>query len=148
MASLTEIQTETAREEQPVVIVINKKSGDPYRGLDGQPSTISVVGDGSSRVQDVKKRHRRANIKRAYTGAVTLEESEAQAREELVAAVVAWSGWDDGTKDLPCTPELVGKLLKADENIRVQVWNGVHQHALFSERGQDSSEGSSSTSAD
>jgi hypothetical protein len=128
MASIKQVQASVAKHDTPVAIEILDAQGEKYLALDGTPATISVVGSQSERA----RRWEDAERERLWKGAV--RDHDARNLDSVCTAVVDWHGWDDGKKDLPCTPENVRALLGAPEarHILRQVENGINNHALFS----------------
>ena len=130
MKQLAEI---VAQDEEPVVVPVHQKNGEPYLALDGTPSTITVVGTESKRYMAAEDAHR----KRLFgmmrkSGGQTLDPKVSRWEDVrlLSAAVIDWHGWDDGKKELPCTPEAVQELLRF-RHIFDQVKAGVEGHADF-----------------
>jgi len=132
MANLNEIKQMVAREDEGVAIPIYQKDGDPYLGADGEQATITVVGSESKRYRDAKHAQYRRMSKRVRSGRsdINPEDIERDAIELAAAAVTGFSGWEDGTKPLPYTPENVRLLLSFD-HIFEQVQAGVQRHASF-----------------
>jgi len=140
MASIGQIQALVERDDEGAVVPIFKKNGDPYLGMDGEPSTFTVVGSESKLYRGAKHAHMRRLQKRARRSGGLTETPEQMAkdsRELIAAAVIAFSGWDDGKKELPFTPENVKELLVFD-HIFEQVNVGVQGHADFSSAGSES----------
>ena len=125
MASITELKQIAENDEVSVAIPIFQRNGDPYLGADGKQSTISVVGSESP----AYRRARKSILKRMTKGSVDMDTM----RVEMAAlAVTNWSGWEDGDKSLPFSPENVKVLLKP-EHILSQVEAGIGRYAVFSE---------------
>ena len=136
MASIKDIEKVVESQEEVVDITIRDPSGEPYRAKDGSPATIGVVGSESK----TYKAAAALEARRMRNAALSGLDDEARARSRVnraVAAVKRWHGWDDGKKELDCTPENVRALLSAPaaEHILDQVERGVHGHALFSGSG-------------
>lgn len=118
-----------ALDERRAEVTIYAKGGDPYLGANGEPSTITVVGSESKRVRDAQ----RASTKRLIRGRrskLTPEDMEQNRIAVAAAAVVDWSGWEDGDSPLPCTPDNVRRLLQVP-HILEQVESAVNGHADF-----------------
>jgi hypothetical protein len=132
MANLKDIKTLVALEDEGVAIPIYQKNGDPYKGADGQPSTITVVGSESKQYRAARHSQYRRMAKRVRSGRseAAPEEMERDSLELAAAAVVAFSGWEDGTTPLAFTPENV-KLLLSFDHILEQVQGGIQRHASF-----------------
>lgn len=129
MASIAEIQDAVKQENEVVDVPIYQRNGEPYVGLDGEPSTIGVVGAESDKYRQAQQKHLRKLTKGRRRNR-TVEEALA-ARVDLAAqAVVRWSGWDDGKKDMDCTPENVRTVLGVD-HILIQVEEGIEEHQRF-----------------
>jgi hypothetical protein len=118
-----------AQDEEGSVIPINQKNGDPYLGADGSPSTITVLGSESKRYRQTKDSIQRRSMR---SRSVKMEPADLlKNRIDLAAAsVIDWSGWEDGTKPYPCTPENAKVLFRAD-HILEQVEMGIFAHADF-----------------
>jgi hypothetical protein len=134
MANLASIKAAVAQEDEGVTVTIYQKDGDPYLGADGEPSTITVVGSESARYKRAKHAQYRRMTKRVRSGRgeATPEELEQDAVDLVAAAVIGFSGWEDGTTPLPFTPENV-KMLLGFDHIMEQVQAGIHRHASFFE---------------
>lgn len=129
MASIKQVQASVAKHDTPISIEIENAQGEKYLALDGTPATISVVGSQSERArrwEDAERERIRKGVSR---------DVDTRRLDSVTAVVTTWHGWDDGKKDLPCTPENVRALLGAPEarHILRQVENGIDNHALFSE---------------
>ena len=132
MASLKEITRVVAQDEEGAEVPIFQKSGEPYLGMDGEPSTFTVVGSESKRYRQAKHAHLRKMGKRARRSGTNVEpeQMERDSKDLVAAAVIDFRGWDDGKTDLPFTPENVKALLEFD-HIFEQVNVGVQSHADF-----------------
>lgn len=128
MADLTQVEASVAQDEQGVVIPIMDKNGDPYLGADGKPSTMTVLGSDAKKVRLASEAIQRRAIR--MRGRVTPADLKANAIDAATAAVTAWSGWEDKSQPLACTPENVRTVLAFD-HIRFQVEEGIDGHARF-----------------
>lgn len=130
--NIGEVKALVDKDNEGAVVTIYQKSGEPYVGLDGNPSTITVVGSESKRYRDAKHAQYRRMQKRVRSGRseATPEELERDNVDLTAAAVIAFSGWEDDGKPLAFTPENV-KLLLSFEHILEQVQAGIHRHASF-----------------
>lgn len=117
-----------ADDELGAVIPIFQKDGTPYLSLTGEPSTVTVVGNEATSAKKIARTQMRRAIRRA--GQAEPEDIETNRAEKAAAQVIAWFGWDDGTTDVPCTPENVKHWLRA-EHILAQVEAGITRHAAF-----------------
>jgi hypothetical protein len=118
-----------AQDDEGSEQIIYQKNGEPYVGIDGKPATITVVGTESKRVRAALD----ANDRRAIRGRrqqTTPEDMRENRVNVAVAGSIAWRGWDDGTQDIPCTPENLRKLYRAD-HILQQVEAAITRHADF-----------------
>ena len=135
---LDELAKLTAKDEEGVTGTIYQRDGDPYLAADGTESTFTVVGAESKRYRDAKLAHQRKMFKRARSGrTITPEEANLDAQRLAAAAVIAWHGWEDGTKALECTRDNVLKVLAYD-HIFDQVGAMIQGHAVFSDSGSGS----------
>ena len=133
MASIKDIKKVVAQDEEGAVIPLFQKNGEPYVGLDGEQSTFTVLGSESKQYRAAKHTHMRKLQKRARgRGGVSEDpkQLERDSRELIAAAVIGFSGWDEGGKELPFTPENVRMFLDVD-HIFEQVNMGVQGHADF-----------------
>lgn len=122
-----------------VTITIYQPDGEPYRGLDGEPATVTVVGSESKRMKQARRAQQRRMIQRARmnVGSLSPEDSEREALLQVAAGVIAWTGWDDGKKDLPCETEFLVSVLEHD-HIFEQVNGAIQGHAAFFAKGSGS----------
>jgi hypothetical protein len=122
-----------AQDEEVVDIPIFQKNGDPYLGLDGEPSTIGVVGTESKQYMAAEDAHRKrlfSMMRKRGGQAIDPTVARQEDIKVVLAACVRWSGWDDGKKDLPFTTEAVRELLQF-RHIFDQVKAGIDGHADF-----------------
>lgn len=132
MASIEQIEGVLERQEEGAVIEIMQPSGDPYVGLDGATATITVVGSESKQYRASEMAESRKLLK-GGRAKLTPEQLRSQRINKAASAVVEWSGWDDGKKDLPCTLEHVKDVIRHEHILR-QVEAGIDDHAGFSGR--------------
>lgn len=134
MASLKDITASVEAHEKGVPIPIYDANAEPYLALDGTPATITVLGAESRKLRKAQEDYDRERRKKHPFGSPG--DGSDHELEKIVMAVVDWHGWDDGKKDLPCTPENVRAILGAPEaeHILRQVRRGVQAHGLFSKR--------------
>ena len=133
MASIGDIKQVVAQDEEGAEIPIYQKSGEPYMGLDGEPSVFIVVGTESKQYRAAKRAHLARLHKRARRRSGTTappEEMERDALELVAASVIGFRGWDDGKAELAFTPDNVRALLAFD-HIFDQVNVGIQAHADF-----------------
>jgi hypothetical protein len=137
VANITQVKEAVEKQDAPVVRTIFALDGEPYLGLDGKPSTISVVGAESRKLKEWQRSERE---KLRTLGFVPSGESaeRSQRIDRAVAAVVDWSGWDKDGQELPCTSENVRALFAAvsdgrwiGETILRQVEAAIDGHGLF-----------------
>ena len=135
MADLKAVSASVANDEVGVVTTMYQPNDEPFTGLDGKPSTMTIVGPFSKRYrqarEEIQRRALRAGIRK-------LEQADLQASrvKQASAAVVAWSGWDEDGVESPCTSENVEKLLghKDAECLLLQVESAIDGHARFFEK--------------
>lgn len=138
MASIEQVKEQVERQETSITRTIFGLDGEPYLGLDGSPSTISVVGAESRRMKEWEKAEREKIKSLGFIP--TGESAERKRRIDRAAhAVTGWSGWDRDGQELPCTPENVRALLSAvvdgrwiGEQILRQLEAAIDGHGLFS----------------
>jgi len=130
--NIGEIKSLVAKENDGAAIPIYQKNGDPYLGADGEQSTITVVGSESKQYKAARHTQYRRMQKRVKLGRgeATPEELERDVLDLAAAAVVGFSGWEEGGEPLAFTPENV-KLLLGFDHILDQVQAGIHRHASF-----------------
>lgn len=139
MASVGDIKKKVALDEEGAEVPIYQKNGDPYLGSDGEQSTFTVVGTESKKYRAAKHAHLRRLQKRGRRGGAkeSPEQLERDSRELISAAVIGFSGWEDGKTPLAFTPENVMMLLEFD-HIFEQVNVGVQAHSDFFSKGSGS----------
>jgi hypothetical protein len=127
MASINDVRASVSQHNTAVKVQIRDGREQWYHGLDGEPSTISVVGKESEAIaawEDAAKQRVRdgVDIDEVYDEVSV-----------LVASVTDWSGWDDGENPIPCTPDNVRALLTHPEarHILRQVQRAVNNHHDF-----------------
>ena len=118
-----------AADEEGAVVIIYQRNGDPYLAADGSESTMTVLGSESKKYKAAKRNTTKRMLNRRRT-MLEPEDIERNRINQAVAGVVDWHGWDDGKKDLACTPEDVAKVLKHD-HILEQVEAAIMGHADF-----------------
>ena len=118
-----------AQDETPAEQVIYQKNGEPYTGLDGNPSTITFVGTESKRVRAALEANDRRGL-RQRRQQITPEDLRENRVNVAIAGCVAWRGWDDGKQDIPCTPDNLRTVFRA-EHILQQVEQHISRHADF-----------------
>lgn len=132
---LSNLQTLVANADTPETVKIFHPSGEPYRGADGQPSTMTVVGAESKLA--IAARHDRARRWRAERTTQQSSEGEptdAELRvnrvDNVADLVTAWSGWEDNNgQPLECTPANVRAVLGAVDHILAQVETAINRHS-------------------
>lgn len=130
MADFTDIQNETAQDEQAASVPIFKKGGAPYLAPDGETQcTIDVLGSDAKKVQGARDAITRRQLK-ARRVKLTPETLRDNRIDIAAAAVTGWSGWTDGAAEYPFTPENAKRMLRA-EHILVQVEEAIDGHADF-----------------
>ncbi|HAM54695.1 MAG TPA: hypothetical protein DCQ64_04520 [Candidatus Rokubacteria bacterium] len=129
MADMNDVAAAIAEDEHPVVIKILRKDEEPYVGQDGQPSTISVLGDESKAVRLARDAATRRFLRRGNKKPSPEELLESRIAQ-AAAGVVAWSGWESNGAPWECTAANVKTLLTAD-HILEQVEAGIRSHADF-----------------
>lgn len=118
-----------AQDDQGVEQIIYQKNGEPYRGLDGMPSTITFVGTESQRVRAALEANDRRGL-RMRRQQLTPDDMRENRLSVAIAGAIAWRGWDDGKQDIPCTPENLRRLFRAD-HILQQAEQHITRHADF-----------------
>lgn len=124
---------EAGREEEGVELPIFQKNGEPYVGMDGKQSTVTVVGNDSKAVREAERQNTQRVIRGGRTR-LTPDQLHANRVNVAAAAVVGWNGWEKDGKAWPCTPENVRQLLHTVPHILRQVEEGVASHADFFEK--------------
>jgi hypothetical protein len=138
---IANLQTLVANADTPAVITIYHPSGDPYRGADGKPATITVVGAESKRaiaarfdyVRRLRDERASKDPSEAERRDFSMEETQANRIENAAALVVDWSGWEDN-EDRPVEPTLenIKMVLGTAEHILAQVEVGINRHGAGS----------------
>ena len=132
--NINDLPSIIAQDEEGAVVPIFQKNGDPYLALDGKTqSTFTVVGTESKKYQEAKRAHQKrvfSLLKRSGGNSLDPEVANIEDIKLAARAVTAFSGWDDGKKDLEFTPENVKRLLSAP-HIYNQVIAGINGHADF-----------------
>lgn len=129
MASLEQVESAIAQDEEIVDVVIVQKNGDPYLGPDGKPCTWGVVGRESRSYQQAADAIARRASRPGYK--ITPETTREARLALALGASRRWSGWTDKAgKELPFSPEDARKFLKSSD-ILEQVEAGISAHAAF-----------------
>jgi hypothetical protein len=132
---LTKLEDVAAIAEQPETIVILQRDGEPYRGPDGNPCTISFVGKDSKRgiaTRDVVLR-RMSKLSKDKQG--NPREWQRNRVDQAAGLVVDWSGWTNGGEVAEPSPENVRALLGTLEHVLEQVEAGIAAHGAASNAG-------------
>lgn len=139
MARLNEVQQATEQDEESATVIIYQKNGEPYRGADGAPAQMSVLGSESKAYRTARDRLTQRTI--ANRSQRTTPQMLRANRIELAAAVVTgWSGWEDEAGEpLPPTRENIREVLGAADHVLEQVEAGIAGHADFFENSSRSS---------
>lgn len=123
---ISKLSTVVALSEEPKTVIIYQPSGEPYRGSDGKPSTITHTGPESAAYRAAKDKGLRRQLRARRTKMEP--EDVLRSRIELAAApVTAWTGWENGTTAAECTPQNVQALLRV-EHILTQLEESVASH--------------------
>lgn len=133
---LSKINEEIARDEQGLVVVIYGKDEEPYLAADGSEATITVLGADSKQVRAVRDRQTRRYLKNSGQKR-TPEDLRRNRIEAAAAAVTAWHGWESDGQPMPCAPDNVRLLLRAD-HILVQVEEAIARPRNFTESSSES----------
>lgn len=126
---LGQLQAEVAKDEQKVVIPINKKDGSPYMSSDDKQCTITILGSESKAYRAARD----ASTKRALSARrtkLTPDDVMRNRKEQASAVVVDWFGWDTAGEPAACSNENVLAVLDV-YHILEQVEDGIERHADF-----------------
>jgi len=126
---ISKIDTERAQDEEGVEVKITAKNGEPDLASDGTQTTITVVGVESDRYRKAVDRQTR-KLLRNRRNQPEPADIRADRIELAAAAVIAWHGFEDNGKEVPCTLENVRAVLRA-QYILEQVETGIQGHADF-----------------
>lgn len=126
---LKAIKEIVASDEVVKDVTIYQKSGEPYLGLDGKPSTMGIVGSESQSYRDEKAALTRDALQAGRRSRMNDKDVTTNRIRLAACCVKRWSGWDDGTNDLPCTRDNVMALVGAADHILEQVEEAREGHA-------------------
>lgn len=125
---LSDLKEIAAASEHPSTVTIYQPNGDPYRGPDGQPCTITHTGKESRAYKEATEARDRRLIRKRKVSSDPKDWR--RNRVDIAAAVVTgWSGWteEDETTPLPATRENVRALLAYD-HILEQLEASIEEH--------------------
>ena len=129
MANIKDIEAARKQEDEVVEVPIYDRAGEPYTAKGGEQATIGVVGKESTEYRKAEARRTRALLKARR--AQRTEQDVLNGRIDLAGACVKrWSGWEDGGKEWPCTPENVAELLTVP-HILEQIEDAIEGHQRF-----------------
>jgi len=130
MADLTKtIDAVLAQDEQGAPTPILQPNGEPYRAEDGSDATVTFLGPESKRVRAAIAANTR-RLMRARKQKFDDADLRANRVEIAIAASTAWHGWTADGAELPCTPENLRVLYRAD-HILQQAEAAINGHADF-----------------
>lgn len=124
---ISKIAEVVAQSEETVTGIIYMPSREPYRGNDGEPSTVTVVGSEAKSYRVARDKITRKAL-RSRRRDMEPEEVLQNRIDLALAGMRGWSGWDSGNEPLPFTPENARKILVA-EHILTQVEELISEHA-------------------
>lgn len=128
---ISQVSAGVTQANKPASMKVIQPDGHFYKSSKGEPCTLLFVGTDSDRFRETREEVQRRNLAEQKEE-IDVTKDTIRNREDLsVGAIVGWSGWeDDDDNELPCTPENVRALLKAD-HILQQVWKNIFAHRSF-----------------
>lgn len=125
---ITKLSDEKSQDDVAIDLPVVGRDGEPSTGSDGTPTVFKVLARNSAPVRRVIDRQARQNARRRSE--LTPKEAYGQRVERGAAALVGWTGVDNGGSPIAINPDAVQAVL-SDPHYLEQVEDGMVNHGRF-----------------